>query len=63
MFCEKSGNCELQATAYRLGIAAPRYTYQFPVRGVDASHPDIYLDGNRCIRCGRCVRASRDTDG
>ena len=63
MFCEKSGNCELQATAYRLGIAAPRYTYQFPVRGVDASHPDIYLDGNRCIRCGRCVRASRDNDG
>jgi [NiFe] hydrogenase diaphorase moiety small subunit len=23
MFCEKSGNCELQALAYRLGITAP----------------------------------------
>jgi [NiFe] hydrogenase diaphorase moiety small subunit len=25
MFCEKSGNCELQALAYRLGISAPRF--------------------------------------
>lgn len=63
MFCEKSGNCELQALAYRFGIAAPRFPYMFPKRDVDASHPDIYLDRNRCILCGRCVRASRDIDG
>jgi len=61
--CEKSGSCELQATAYRLGIASSRHTYQFPVRGVEASHKDIYLDGNRCIRCGRCVRAAQELDG
>ena len=30
MFCEKSGNCELQALAYRFGITAPRYPYLFP---------------------------------
>lgn len=63
MFCEKSGNCELQAMAYRFGITAPRYPYQFPRREVDASHPDILIDHNRCIRCARCVRASRDLDG
>jgi len=63
MFCEKSGNCELQALAYRFGITAPRFPYQFPTRNVDASHPDILLDHNRCILCGRCVRASRDLDG
>lgn len=63
MFCEKSGNCELQALAYRLGIAAPRFDYLWPLRKVDASHPDILLDHNRCIRCARCVRASRDLDG
>jgi [NiFe] hydrogenase diaphorase moiety small subunit len=63
MFCEKSGNCELQALAYRLGIAAPKYPYQFPQRDVDASHPDVMIDRNRCILCGRCVRASRDVDG
>ena len=63
MFCEKSGNCELQALAYRLSIAAPRFPYQFPKRDLDASHPDILLDRNRCILCGRCVRASKEIDG
>ena len=64
MFCEKSGNCELQALAYRLGITAPKYPYMFPAdRNVDASHPDVFIDHNRCILCARCVRASRDIDG
>lgn len=62
--CEASGRCELQAMAYRLGISqASKYPYLQPVRPVDASHPDIALDNNRCILCGRCIRASRDIDG
>jgi len=64
MFCERSGNCELQALAYRFGITAPKYPYMFPAdKNVDASHPSIFLDHNRCILCARCVRASRDLDG
>ena len=62
MFCEKSGNCELQAMGYRLGLTAPEYPYLWPKREVDASHPDILIDHNRCILCARCVRASRDLD-
>jgi [NiFe] hydrogenase diaphorase moiety small subunit len=62
-FCEKSGNCELQALSYRLGIAAPRFPFLFPEREVDATHPDILVDHNRCVLCGRCVRASKDLDG
>jgi len=62
MFCEKSGNCELQALAYRFGITAPKYPFQFPQRELDASHPDLFLDRNRCILCSRCVRASRELD-
>jgi [NiFe] hydrogenase diaphorase moiety small subunit len=62
-FCEKSGNCELQALAYRFGILAPKYPYMFPNRGVDASHKDVFIDQNRCVLCARCVRASRDVDG
>ncbi len=62
-FCEKSGSCELQALAYRLGILAPRYPYLFPQREVDASHSEVWLDRNRCILCGRCESASRHLDG
>lgn len=61
--CEASGQCELQAMAYRFGLSqASAYPYLQPVRPVDASHPDIALDTNRCILCGRCIRASRDID-
>ena len=63
MFCEKSGNCELQALAYRFGITAPKYPFMFPQRDLDASHPEIFIDRNRCILCGRCVRASQELDG
>jgi [NiFe] hydrogenase diaphorase moiety small subunit len=63
MFCEKSGFCELQALAYRFGIKAPRYPFLYPKRDIDLSHPHVYLDHNRCILCGRCVRASQDMDG
>ncbi len=62
-FCEKSGDCELQAIAYRMGIAAPKFPYLWPERELDASHPEIFIDRNRCILCGRCVNASKDVDG
>ncbi len=62
--CEASGNCELQAMAYRLDMTDPtKFPYLEPCRAVDASHPDIALDTNRCISCGRCIRASQDVDG
>jgi [NiFe] hydrogenase diaphorase moiety small subunit len=58
-----SGRCKLQATAYDLGMTTPRFDHFFPDRPVDASHPEILLDFNRCILCELCVRASRDVDG
>jgi len=61
--CEKSGNCQLQATAYHLGMMSPHFDHFFPSRAVDASHPEVLLDFNRCILCSLCVRASRDVDG
>jgi [NiFe] hydrogenase diaphorase moiety small subunit len=61
-FCEKSGNCELQALAYRFGMTAPTYPYLFRNPAVDASHQDVFIDRNRCVLCGRCVRSSRDLD-
>jgi [NiFe] hydrogenase diaphorase moiety small subunit len=63
MFCEKSGNCELQALGYRFGVMASRHAYFWPDRELDASHPDIFFDHNRCIQCGRCVQVSKDLDG
>ncbi len=61
--CEKSGNCQLQALAYDLEMLTPHFRHFYPNRAVDASHPDVLLDFNRCIMCELCVRASRDVDG
>jgi [NiFe] hydrogenase diaphorase moiety small subunit len=60
--CEKSGDCTLQATAYQLGMMSAHFVPFFPSRPLDASHPDLLLDFNRCILCSLCVRASRDVD-
>ena len=62
MFCEASGECELQALAYRLGIAAPKYPFLFPKREIDMTHPDLFIDRDRCILCARCIRSSKELD-
>ena len=61
--CEKSGNCELQALAYRFEIMAPRFPFAFPQKEIDASHPMIIKEQNRCILCKRCIRGIKDEDG
>jgi [NiFe] hydrogenase diaphorase moiety small subunit len=61
--CEKSGNCQLQALAYRYQIMVPRFPYQFPRREIESVAPKILMDRNRCILCLRCVRAIQADDG
>ncbi len=60
--CERSGDCKLQATARDLGMTTPHYDHFYPDRPVDASHPELLLDFNRCILCSLCERASREVD-
>jgi len=60
--CEKSGSCKLQAVAYYLDIRDFGFRQLFPRRAVDASHPDVILDRDRCIACGLCARASEELD-
>lgn len=61
--CEKCGDCTLQAMAYHLGMLDGHFPQLFQRREVDASHPTIMLDRDRCILCELCVRASREVDG
>jgi [NiFe] hydrogenase diaphorase moiety small subunit len=57
--CEQSGQCELQAMGYYVGMTDGHFPHFFPVREIDASHPEVLLDRDRCIFCELCVRASR----
>ncbi len=61
--CERSGTCELQALAYKYLVMVPRFDYMFPNRQLDADHPLIMKDNNRCILCKRCIRGIKDENG
>ncbi len=61
--CEASGNCELQALGYRLGLLTPTMPYLRVTRELDATHKDVYVDRDRCVLCGRCARAAKMADG
>lgn len=60
--CEKSGNCELQALAYRYQILVPQFPYLFPKKDIEA-FPKFLLEHNRCVQCQRCIRAIQTPDG
>lgn len=61
--CEKSGDCELQALAYRYRMDVPRFPFLFTNRAIDASLPHLILEHNRCIQCLRCVRGVKSRGG
>jgi len=55
--CESNGQCELQDLAYQLGIDKIRFPIEKSVEPVEDSSEVILRDANKCILCGRCVRA------
>ncbi|MEM3041574.1 MAG: molybdopterin-dependent oxidoreductase, partial [Nitrososphaerota archaeon] len=60
--CESNGKCELQDIAYELGIERDKIRFPLiePKKPVDDSSSLIVRDHNKCILCGRCVRACQE---
>jgi formate dehydrogenase major subunit len=64
MYCQKSGgDCELQNAAYGEEMTHWPLQPDWKPFALDASHPTIAIDHNRCILCRRCVRACSDLVG
>jgi NADH dehydrogenase/NADH:ubiquinone oxidoreductase subunit G len=58
MKCEANGDCELQDLVYEYQVEWPahsgaRHTYEIN----PDPNPFIWIDRNKCILCGRCIRA------
>ncbi len=63
-YCQVSGgDCELQNSAYAEGMTHWPLSPNFQRYPVDASHPFIIMENNRCILCRRCVRACGELVG
>lgn len=54
--CIKSGECQLQSLAYRMGVGNIRFENTKEQHPLDFSSPSIVRDPNKCILCGDCVR-------
>ena len=61
--CVKSGECNLQRLAHRLGVTQIRFENTRPPREIDDSSPAIIRDPNKCILCGDCIRACEELQG
>jgi formate dehydrogenase major subunit len=63
-YCQVSGgDCELQNAAYHEGMTHWSLQPNWKSYPVDASHPYLILEHNRCILCRRCVRACGELVG
>lgn len=58
--CEQNAQCELQNLIYWLKIDEPRFKIEPPNYATDDSNSMIFRDLNKCILCGRCVRACNE---
>ena len=54
--CIKSGECQLQALAHRMGVTTVRFENTKEQYPLDFSSPSIVRDPNKCILCGDSVR-------
>lgn len=58
--CPSNGKCELQDVAYELGIEESRFAEEGDTcrdHEIEDANPFYTRDMNKCILCGRCIRA------
>ena len=63
LFCQKNQDCELQSIAADLGVREIPYQGEKRKAEKDESNPSLVRDPNKCILCGRCIRACHERQG
>ncbi len=61
--CEKYLNCELQSLKQYLGCEELSVRQRSKLLPVNSGNPLFVHDPNKCVVCGRCVRACRELRG
>jgi len=63
MTCDKMGNCDLADYCYEYGVEKSLFDNTKTIYPLDDSNPFILRDPNKCILCGKCVRACSEIPG
>ena len=61
--CPKYGQCEMQTLIQYMGVSATRMHTRVKGIKINNLNPLLIHDMNRCVLCGRCVRACKDLRG
>ncbi len=61
--CVKYLNCELQSLKQYFSTDDLEIHHRSKLLPVDSDNPLFILDPNKCVLCGRCIRACRDLRG
>lgn len=61
--CEKSGECTLAEYCYEYGVKESTFKGEKHNYPIEMSNPFIIRDMNKCILCGKCVRACAEITG
>jgi NADP-reducing hydrogenase subunit HndD len=60
LYCPRHGTCQLQDLSEELGVRARRLPGKKRRLPRDISSPSIVRDPDKCILCGKCVRACQE---
>ena len=63
LYCARHGNCRLQDLSEELGVRSRRLPGTRRHLPRDVSSPAIVRDPDKCVLCGRCVRACEEVQG
>lgn len=63
LYCARHGNCRLQDLSEELGVRSRRLPGTRRHLPRDVSSPAIVRDPDKCVLCGRCVRACQEVQG
>ncbi len=61
--CARNHRCELQELCARFNIQIPNVPDVTKDRKAENTNPSIVRNPAKCIKCGRCVRVCKDTQG
>ncbi len=61
--CPRNGNCVLQKLCSRFNVLKPNLPHVSQPQPKKGNNPSLLHDPEKCVKCGRCIRACKEIQG